>query len=187
MKASKTSRFRPLMLVTLMVGGLAAGGQALANPPYNYPPPAAPYYDTARVVASTPVYEDVNNPRQECWNEQVGYESAGSRSYGGAIIGGIAGAILGHQVGRGTGRDAATAIGAATGAIVGDNADNRDRGEGPARPVYEQRCRSVDNWSHRLTGYNVVYRYQGRDYSAFLPYDPGPAVRVSVSVGLAND
>jgi uncharacterized protein YcfJ len=186
MNVNKTNRSRQLMLAALMMGGLVSGGQAMAGPPNAYAS-ASGYYDNARVVASTPVYEEVNTPRQECWNEQVGYQSAQPRSYGGAIIGGIAGAILGHQVGGGVGRDAATAIGAATGAIVGNNVDNRDRDDGPVRPVYEQRCRTVDNWTHRLRGYNVVYRYQGHEYTAFLPYDPGPSVRVAVQVSLAND
>ncbi|MCS6787183.1 MAG: glycine zipper 2TM domain-containing protein, partial [Thiobacillaceae bacterium] len=138
----------------------------------------------------TPVYEEVNTPRRECWTERVGYESeyrAPERSYGGAIIGAIAGGIIGNQVGKGTGKTVATAVGAATGAIVGDNLDNDWRGERyVSRPRYEERCRSYDQWERRLTGYSVTYRYQGREYTTFLPYDPGNTVRVRVQVTLAD-
>jgi uncharacterized protein YcfJ len=149
---------------------------------------ASPFQDTAWVISSTPVYESVNNPQRDCWNEQVGYErQRSSRDYTGAVIGGIAGGLLGNTIGKGSGRSVATAIGAATGAMVGDNLGNDSyEYRAPARPRYEQRCRSVDNWSRQITGYNVTYRYQGHDYTDFLPYDPGRTVKVNVKVSLAE-
>ncbi len=149
---------------------------------------AAGFQDTARVVSSTPVYENVNDPKHECWDEKVGYETVGrDRTYGGTVLGTIVGGILGNQIGRGGGRTVATAVGAATGAVIGNNTDRdaRDPG-GYERPVYEQRCRTVDNWSQRLTGYNVTYRYQGHEYNTFMPYDPGRSVTVNVNVSLAE-
>ena len=157
----------------------------------------AGYQDTARVIANTPVYESVNEPRRECWEEKVGYERVEERSssdhnVGGAIVGGILGGVVGNSIGKGDGRKAATAIGAAVGALTGDKygannrRDYRDEPRGDARPVYEQRCREIENWTRKLTGYNVTYRYHGREYSAFLPYDPGYSVRVNVSVSLAD-
>lgn len=148
---------------------------------------ASPFQDTAWVISSTPVYESVNTPQRDCWSEQVGYERQRSRDYTGAVIGGIAGGLLGNTIGRGSGRSVATAVGAATGAIVGDNLGNDAYDyRAPTRPRYEQRCRTVDNWSKQLTGYNVTYRYQGHDYTAFLPYDPGRTVKVNVNVSLAE-
>ncbi|MGQ9686780.1 MAG: glycine zipper 2TM domain-containing protein [Thiobacillaceae bacterium] len=184
---TKQSTTRKLALAAL-VAALAASGASWAKPPFKREYQDA-FHDTAWVVARTPVYEEVNTPRRECWTEQVGYEySSPSRSYGGAIIGAIAGGILGNQVGKGTGKTVATAVGAATGAIVGDNIDNDGHRSQPVagRPIMEERCRMVDQWERRLTGYNVVYRYQGREYTAFLPYDPGSSVRVRVQVSLAE-
>ena len=169
------------LLTCLAAGGLGLGGQALASPGQD-----AGFYDYARVVSSTPVYQDVNTPRRDCRNEQVGYESARPRSYGGALLGGLAGAILGNQVGKGSGRKAAIAVGAATGAIVGDHVGNDGDEYHRVRPHYEQRCRVVDHWTHRLTGYKVAYRYRGRVYHAFLPHEPGRSVRVAVNVSLAE-
>lgn len=148
------------------------------------------FQDYAQVINSAPVYESINEPRRECWNEQVGYERgyerANKREYGGAVLGGLVGGLLGNQLGKGNGRALSTAVGAATGAIVGDNIDNDGHQAVASGPRHEQRCRQIDNWSRRLSGYNVTYRYQGQDYTAFLPYDPGRTVRVNVSVSLAE-
>jgi uncharacterized protein YcfJ len=148
---------------------------------------ASGFQDTAWVVSSTPVYESVNIPQRDCWTEQTGHEGVRSRDYGGAVLGGLVGGLLGNTLGKGNGRSVATAVGAATGAIVGDNIDNDGHEyRGPGRPRFEQRCRTVDNWSRQLTGYNVTYRYQGHEYSSFMPYDPGRTVKVSVNVSLAE-
>lgn len=184
---TKHGTTRKLALATLLAA-LAASGGTWAKPPHKRDFQDV-FHDTAWVVARTPVYEEVNTPRRECWTEQVGYEySSPSRSYTGAVLGAVAGGILGNQIGKGTGKTVATAVGAATGAIVGDNIDNDGhRGQQvSSRPVLEERCRVVDQWERRLTGYNVVYRYQGREYTAFLPYDPGNSVRVRVQVSLAE-
>ncbi len=139
--------------------------------------------DWAPVVASSPLYEQINTPRQECWTEQVTSQvnrPAERINYGGALFGGIAGGLLGHAVGRGGGRDAATAIGAATGAVLGDTAAARDGGT-VSETRDEQHCRTQDNWTQRLVGYSVSYRYRGQEHRTTLTYSPGPAIQVGVS------
>ncbi|NEX63931.1 glycine zipper 2TM domain-containing protein [Noviherbaspirillum galbum] len=92
-------------------------------------------------LASATSYQIVEQPRQECWNEQVPVQTS-SQGIGGAIVGGVAGGILGNQVGGGSGKTVATAVGAATGAVVGD----RMAAQGSARGTsYQtvQRCRTV--------------------------------------------
>jgi uncharacterized protein YcfJ len=140
------------------------------------------FEDYARVKDVTPEYERVNLPRKECTSERVPerYERRGGVA--GPLIGGVAGGIIGAGVGRGNGRIAASAVGAVVGAIVGDRlqrAHHRDE------EIYERevtRCRMVDNWENRITGYRVLYEYQGRTYNAILPFDPGPRLAVNVSV-----
>jgi uncharacterized protein YcfJ len=169
---------KKLLLPALMLGLLQS-----------MPSQADGFGDTAWVVSSTPIYERINEPRRECWSEQVGYESvrSGRREYGGAILGGIVGGLLGNTIGKGGGRSVATAVGAATGAITGDRiGNNGNEVREYSRPRYEERCRVEDNWSQRLTGYNVVYRYNGHDYTAFMPNDPGSSVKVRVNVSLAE-
>jgi len=166
--------------LTLTLIGIA--GLTLGNPGT-----ASAFQDRAEVVSSSPVYQSVNTPQRECWDEQVGTEAAPrNRDYGGAVIGGLFGGLLGHQLGKGSGRDWGTAVGAATGAIVGDNIGNNGQQAAAGIPHYEQHCRQIDNWSRRLSGYNVTYRYHGQDYTSFLPYDPGNSVRVNVDVSLAG-
>jgi uncharacterized protein YcfJ len=170
------------MKKTVLTLALLCGtGMAFANPG-----PAAWFQARADVVSSTPIYESFNEPRRECWNEQVGVEAPRQRDYGGAVIGGLFGGLLGHQMGKGSGRDWGTAVGAATGAIVGDNIDNSGRQTVAGAPRYEQRCREIDNWSRRLTGYNVTYRYEGQIFTTVMPYDPGPTVRLNVNVSVAD-
>jgi uncharacterized protein YcfJ len=101
-------------------------------------------------------------------------------SIAGAAVGGAAGAILGNQVGRGSGRTAATGAGAVAGAVVGDRVATGGAQPAQGQPV--QRCRTVDAGGRDVVrGYNVVYRYNGRDIATTMPYDPGNSVRVTVS------
>lgn len=146
---------------------------------------ATDFVDTAPVISVTPLYNRVSELRQECWTEYVpaGAAPQQQRNYGGAIIGGIAGGILGNQVGGGRGKTAATAAGAVAGALVGDNIANSQQQQyyPNAQPV--QRCRPVDDgYRQDITGYSVTYRYNGRNITTTLPYDPGQTVRVGVGV-----
>jgi uncharacterized protein YcfJ len=161
-------------------------------------PPSGAFQDNAKVVASTPVYESINEPRRECWEEEVRYEPRYERpnrrdsNAGSAIFGGLVGGVLGNSIGKGDGRKAATAIGAVLGAVAGDNYADSRRGDAryyqssEPRVRVEQRCREIDNWSRRLTGYDVTYRYQGQEYTTFMTRDPGNSVRVNVNVSLAD-
>ena len=45
-----------------------------------------------------------------------------------------------------------------------------------------RQCRTVDAWESRTTGYDVTYDYRGRNYTSFMPRDPGQRVRLRVSV-----
>ncbi|WP_413437891.1 glycine zipper 2TM domain-containing protein [Sulfuriferula sp. GW1] len=142
------------------------------------------FNDRARVLSSTPIYQQVNEPRRECWTETVdgGYRNE-PRSYGGALIGGVVGGLLGNTVGRGNGRTAAAAVGAVTGALVGDNISNNGRrGDGYYQPRQVERCQTRDNYRQVVSGYNVVYRYRGRNMSTTLPYNPGRFIDVNVAV-----
>ena len=148
---------------------------ALAAPAF-----ATNYTDSAPVVSSVPVYQSVNEPRQQCWTESVtSYEER--RSPGGAILGGLTGGLLGSTIGRGTGRGPSTVAGVFLGALVGDHLGNLDNSAvAVTRPV--QRCHTVESYRQVLTGYQVTYNYNGRNTTIVLPYDPGPRVPIQVRV-----
>lgn len=145
-------------------------------------------YGYAEVRSAVPRYEQVNTPREECWNERVYDNGGGYRtttgpvdSYMGPVIGGLAGGLIGSVLGKGDGNKWAIGAGAVTGAIVGDRMSRRDAYV-PAAPQEVRRCKVTDHWEQRVSGYDVTYQYGDRTYSAVLPYDPGPRLRVRVDV-----
>jgi len=129
------------------------------------------FIDTAQVVSSTPIIERVSEPRQEC---DIAPAPQRDSSIIAPILGGIVGGLLGHQVGRGRGQTAATIVGAAGGAAAGTVVSER-AGAQPA-----QRCRTIESTREVINGYNVVYRYNGRDVNVALPYNPGSTIKVGV-------
>ena len=143
----------------------------------------------AQVVASAPVYDTINEPRKECRTETIGYETQTYRnanSPGGAILGAIAGGLIGSTVGKGNGKVAAAAVGAATGAVVGDRWN--DRGVyTESRPTQVERCSTRDNYRQVVIGYDVRYRFNGREFITRLPYDPGEFLNLNVSYSIAQD
>lgn len=143
---------------------------------------AADYTDTAPVISSSPIIERIVEPRQECTSETAAAPQPQERSLVGPIVGGIAGGVLGAQVGKGSGRTAAAAAGAIAGAVIGDRVDNRQTAS--TQPA--QHCRTVETTREIVKGYNVVYRYNGRNIATTLPYDPGRTVRVGIGVIDAN-
>ena len=183
---------KSLMVVSMF--SLVAVAQASHDDDYAQAPQAGgiTYTDWARVTRVTPQYERVNDPRRECRTEIISSEEpvyrggSGGRSPAGVIIGGVTGGIVGNQVGKGQGRVAATAVGAVIGAIVGDRINSGL--DAPRRVEYEarereiKRCRVVDNWENRLTGYQVDYDYNGRSYTRLMSEDPGRRFKVRVSV-----
>lgn len=114
------SRLSLTTLVSLALGAPLLNGTASAQELYS-----------ARVVAATPLYERVAEPRQECRMEPVAGSGAPQqeRGYVAPIVGGVAGAVLGSQVGQGRGRDVATAVGAVGGTVVGDRVGNPGGGD----------------------------------------------------------
>lgn len=101
-----------------------------------------------------------------------------NRSATGSIVGGIAGALLGSQIGGGSGRKAATAAGGVAGVLIGDRVANPDQ----PRTEQVQRCRDVPNSRDVIRGYNVTYRYNGKEATTTLPYQPGSTVQVGVTL-----
>jgi uncharacterized protein YcfJ len=168
---------------------------------------AQSYTDVAQVTSAQPIYERVSTPRQECWNETInterrvvspGYaesqpQPSGGRTVGaGTVLGAIVGGVVGHQFGNSSrGRDQGTAAGVVVGGLLGNQIENSPSApvaSGPARVDYipetqnVQRCRTVDESRDHIRGYNVSYRYQGRDYSTRMDYDPGPTMNVRVNL-----
>ncbi|ODU01093.1 MAG: hypothetical protein ABS89_07965 [Thiobacillus sp. SCN 63-1177] len=50
-----------------------------------------------------------------------------------------------------------------------------------------ERCRTHDDYRQVISGYDVRYRFQDREYSTRLPYDPGNWLTLNVSFSVAED
>jgi uncharacterized protein YcfJ len=175
--------------ITLIAALLAASGTAQAG--HGRGDKDSDGFTTrAQVLASTPIYETINEPRRECWTETVGHETRSYRNDnnpGGAILGAIAGGLIGSTVGKGNGKVAAAAVGAATGAVVGDRWNSNGTRYEESVPQQVERCRTHDNFRQVVNGYDVRYRFQGREYTTRLPYDPGKWLTLNVSFSVAED
>lgn len=136
--------------------------------------------DMARVVSSTPVVMQVAAPQQICNQSQV--ITAVPKSGAGALIGAVAGGAIGSTLGGGSGRALATAVGVIGGAIVGDNMESAP----PAITQPVTSCTQQVVYENRVTAYNVVYEYAGKQYSIQLPNDPGPYLPIRISPSVAT-
>ena len=154
--------------VKTIVASAAAAAAAMASLP------ASAMDILARVISSTPVVQQVAVPRQVCSQEAVMTQAPPSGA--GALMGAIAGGAAGNAVGNGGGRAVATMIGLVGGAMVGD------RIEGPRNQLQNvQQCSTQTFYENRASHFNVVYEYQGTQYTAQMPNDPGLHVRLRVT------
>jgi len=137
----------------------------------------------ANVISATPVSGTVNRPAQQCWTEYQQVQAPEPQhSVVGAIIGGVAGGLIGSRFGEGSGKVAAAAVGAGAGAIAGDRIGAHSAGGGYSTTTPVQRCQTVYQYQTVTVGYDVLYEYDGRRFRTRLPYFPGSALRVNVSV-----
>jgi len=137
--------------------------------------------EMAKVTYVQPVYREVrvNSPSRECWDEAVRHPQ--QQSYTSTIAGGIIGGVVGNQFGGGNGRTAMTVAGTLLGGSVGRDLGNRYQNDDYR---YQQQCQVHDRYhtERHIEGYDVSYRYKGREYSTFMNYHPGEYVPVDVVV-----
>ena len=131
--------------------------------------------ETARVISSTPVVTQIAVPRQVCSNSQVQVQS--QKSGAGGIMGAVAGGAIGNSIGGGDGRAVATLLGILGGAMLGD----RIEGGGQTQTQNVQNCSTQTFYENRTTAYNVVYEFNGKQYSVQMPQDPGPTIRLQIT------
>ena len=129
---------------------------------------------TGRVISSTPVVEQIAVPRQVCSGQTVTTEAP--KSGAGFALGALAGAAAGNAVGNGSGRAVATFIGLVGGGLLGNQI------EGSRQQTQNvQQCSTQTFYENRASYYNVVYDYQGTQYTVQLPQDPGQFIKLQVT------
>jgi len=141
--------------------------------------------DTARVLEARPLYES-SVQRDECWNPRAGHfeevrPENKTRVGKGAAIGAVAGGVIGHQLGdHGTGQ---TVGGALIGGLIGHQIEKRNDNDRQDDLDYS-RCRVAGGGGdpNHVTGYDVRYEYQGREYVTRMDHDPGRRLQVGVDI-----
>jgi len=178
---------------SLIVAGVI-GGVSLPVAAGKYRDRSNSAYDHAKVVDVVPVVEtyQVNNPVEECWEEQVRHDvrrsDRGHYTRTPEILGGIIGAAIGNQFGSGSGKKVATVAGAVLGASVGRDTKYRnrhhDRHDRRARYQTVERCEVRDSFTteERIVGFDVAYKYRGNVFHTQMDHDPGDKIRVKVTV-----
>lgn len=138
--------------------------------------------DKARVTHVEPIYRHVTvtEPQRECWDEPRRYRD-GHKSYTGTIAGGLIGGVIGNQFGGGSGKTAMTIAGTLLGGSVGRDVSARHQ---DVDYGYREQCRVVERSyrEQRIDGYEVSYRYHGKNYTTVMDQRPGKFIPVDVHV-----
>jgi uncharacterized protein YcfJ len=112
-------------------------------------------YDFARVVKVDAVVSHASSPvsRETCWQQPTTYQYRPGYTYY-------------HDEDEDGGPDRVT--------VDGGYQKISDGGE---------RCRTVTNWrdTDRVLGYEITYRYGGREYTTRMDHDPGDRMRIRVN------
>ncbi|HEX7273962.1 MAG TPA: glycine zipper 2TM domain-containing protein [Casimicrobiaceae bacterium] len=164
------------MIKGVVIGGIAmvvvsagavTGYKALTKPKF------------AEVVGVQEVTETVVTPREECQDVHVQKQAPTSdpNRITGTAIGGVAGGLLGSTIGSGTGRTVATIAGAAGGAYVGNQVQKNQQQKNVVTAT-ERRCKTVNDTTQKLIGYDVTYRLEGKEAVLRTSFKPGPTLPV---------
>lgn len=152
------------------------------------------YYAYGTVTDVQPIMRtvQVTTPREVCWDEpvrQTHYGPGRHGSFTSTVVGGIIGGVVGNQFGGGRGQDAMTVAGALLGASIGRDAAYRRQAYTQTSYVNERRCEveEVVHEEQRLEGYQVAYRFNGRNYMTRSANDPGNRIRLRVQVNPVAD
>jgi uncharacterized protein YcfJ len=164
-----------------MVKGVVIGGVAMvvvsAGAVTGYRTLSKP--EVAEVLAVKEVKKTVVTPREQCEDVQVQKQAPvkDTNRVAGTVIGGVAGALLGNSVGGGRGKTLTTVAGAAAGAYAG-NQVQKNMQEKDVVSATEHRCKTVNDTSQKLVGYDVTYRLAGKEGVVRMSSRPGATLPV---------
>ncbi len=158
-----------------MMKGLAIGGIAavvLGAGAVTYQQVSKPKF--AEVVSSKEVFQTAVTPREHCEDVQVQKQAPvkDERRIAGTAIGAVAGGLIGSQIGGGKGKTLATVGGAAAGGYAG-NQVQKNMQKKDVITTTERQCKTVQDKSQKLVGYDVTYRFDGKQGSVRTSFKPG--------------
>ena len=155
------------LAMVVLGSGAVTGYRALTKPAF------------AEVVAVKEVVETVVTPREKCEDVQVQHQAPVKDEHriAGSVVGGLAGGLLGSTVGGGKGKTLATVAGAAAGGFAGNQVQKKMQ-ERDVVTTTEHKCKTVNERSQKVSGYDVTYRLDGKDGVARTSFKPGPTLPV---------
>src|SRR6478609_9648149 len=166
---------------TSMIKGMVVGGIAMvmlgAGAVSGYRAMTKPQF--ADVVAVKDIAETVVIPREKCEDVQVQHQAPVKDEHriAGTVVGGLAGGLLGSAIGGGRGKTIATVAGAAAGGYAG-NQVQKNMQEKDVVTKTERHCKTVNDKSQKVVGYNVTYRLDGKEGVVRTSFKPGPKLAV---------
>lgn len=164
-----------------MIKGMAVGGLAMvvvgASGVTGYRVLTQP--QQADVVAVQELKKTVVTPRQQCEDVVVRRQAPvqDPNRVAGTVVGGVAGGLLGSAIGGGSGKTVATVAGAVAGGYAG-NQVQKNMQQKDMVSTTERRCKTVNDTSQKLLGYQVTYRLDGREGTVQTSFKPGPTLPV---------
>ena len=164
-----------------MIKGIAVGGIAMvvlgSGAVTGYKAMTKPNF--AEVVAMKVITETVVTPHEKCEDVRVQHRAPvqDGQRIAGTVVGGLAGGLLGSVVGGGNGKTLATVAGAAAGGYAG-NQVQKNMQDKDVVTATEHRCKTVNEKSQKVVGYNVSYRLDGKDGVVRTSFKPGPTLPV---------
>jgi len=164
-----------------MIKGVAVGGLAMvvltAGGVTGYKSLTQPKH--AEVLAVKEAMQTVSTPQEKCEQVVVQHQAPvqDEKRIAGTVLGGVAGGLLGSQIGGGSGKKVATVIGVAGGAYAG-NQVQKGMQQRDTNSATERRCKTVNVRSEKLAGYDVTYRYEGKEDTVRMSYNPGKEIPV---------
>ena len=145
-------------------------------------------YESVAVISAQPVYQltRIETPQERCVEERVVIERRNQQASGTPIIvSTIIGGALGNAVGK---NKSSRRVGAVLGAVLGNSVGRDIARQSQSSDTREyqtvERCETVfvSHEEERLLGYDVIYQFNGQQYSVRTEQDPGSQMKVRVEV-----
>ena len=159
-----------------MIKGMAVGGIAMvvlgSGAVTGYKALQKPEF--AEVISAKEIVETVVTPRERCDDVVVRHQAPvkDENRIAGSVVGGLVGGLLGSAVGGGNGNTLATVAGAAAGGYAGNQVQKNIQ-EKDVVTTTERRCKTANEKSQKVVGYNVTYRLDGKEGVTKMSFKPG--------------
>lgn len=134
----------------------------------------------AEVLDTKPITKHIKTPRESCHDEAVAHQQQPKDEHriAGTVIGAVVGGVVGNQFGGGNGKKLATVAGAAAGGYAGNQVQDRVQ-KGNTYTTTERKCETVYDIETKQVGYEVRYRFDGKESIVRMDHEPGERLEIA--------